>query len=709
MPVPTVHGRRAAVRDRAGGDASPRDATSRSSPPASPSAGRSRPPTLLVVRRHRRGGDEPVDDPADRSRRDRARRASRGPIVTVEEHTVLRRTRAARSRKWSSRRTRCGCACSASPACLRRPVRRSSCSITSASRRRAFAPRRASWCGAERHAAHVLAIDQGTTNTKVLLFDERAAVVAQASRAGADRVPAAWLGRAGRDRASGAASRRRSTSACAAAPGAAGRCGRRHQPARVRAAVGAGDRPAGRPGHRLAVPAHDATSARRFASAASQAHLESATGLTIDPLFSASKLRWLLDAHPRAMARAERGELCAGTIDSWLIWNLTGGAVHACDATNASRTQLLNLRSAAWDAELLVALLDPGRRPAGSPAVERHLRRGHRDSRARGHADRQRDWRFACRALRTRRLCAGPGEGDLRHGFVADDARASAASRSRHGLSTTIAWSVDGRSQYALEGNITVTGSAVEWIGQIVGLAAPAASAGDLARSVDDTGGVYFVPALAGLGAPLLGRRRRAGCCAASAAARPPRISRAPASSRSPTRSATSSTRCARTPARRRRCSPTAAPARNDALMQFQADILGVPVDPHRRPPTCRRSAPRGWPVSRSASGATRRAVAAASTDDSRSSRRMADDRARARSTPAGATPSAARAAVDGRAAGEPARNGPPRRAASDGQGRAPVLPRRTAAGRRSPIASTSTSPRSRGCSSAPRRRASSA
>ena len=193
------------------------------------------------------------------------------------------------------------------------------------------------------------------------------------------------------------------------------------------------------------------------------------TGLTIDPLFSASKLRWLLATLPGAMARAERGELCAGTIDSWLIWNLTGGAVHACDATNASRTQLLNLHTAGWDPELLALFSIPAAiLPAVGPssgifgevtaiaALEgMPIASAIGDSHAAlfGHA-----------AFAPGQVKATYGTGSSLMTVV------PAPVRSRHGLSTTIAWSVDGRVQHALEGNITVTGSAVEWIGQIVGI-----------------------------------------------------------------------------------------------------------------------------------------------------------------------------------------------------------------------------------------------
>ena len=99
------------------------------------------------------------------------------------------------------------------------------------------------------------------------------------------------------------------------------------------------------------------------------------TGLTIDPMFSASKARWLLENIPDGLRRAQAGDMCLGTVDAWLLWNLTGGAVHACDVTNASRTQLFNLQTLAWDDDAAGYLRDSSRGPAGSQTVQRHLRR----------------------------------------------------------------------------------------------------------------------------------------------------------------------------------------------------------------------------------------------------------------------------------------------------------------------------------------------
>jgi glycerol kinase len=282
--------------------------------------------------------------------------------------------------------------------------------------------------------------------------------------------------------------------------------------------------------------------------------------------------------------RAGAGELCCGTIDAWVLWNLTGGGVHACDATNASRTQLFDLEAAAWDDELLDAFGIPrpllpevkpssgvfgetvasGRLPAGLPVASAI---GDSHAALFGHA-----------AFR-------PGSVKATYGTGSSLMTPTAAPRrSRHGLSTTVAWSLarDGAGSasapaltYALEGNITVTGSALDWLGQLLGIEASAVA--ELAQSVPDSGGVHLVPAFAGLGAPYWDAEARGlvhGLTRGSTAAH---LARATLESvafqvrdvfdamRGDTGAATA-------------LLADGGASRNDALMQLQADILGFPV-----------------------------------------------------------------------------------------------------------------------------------
>jgi glycerol kinase len=226
------------------------------------------------------------------------------------------------------------------------------------------------------------------------------------------------------------------------------------------------------------------------------------SGLAIDPMFSAGKLAWLLDSVPASRDRAAAGQLRAGTIDSWLLWRLTGGAVHATDVGNASRTQLLNLATQDWDAELAMlfdvpltllprVLASDGdfggvadgvcALPAGTP-----IRAVMGDSHAAlyGHG---------IRAPGGVKVTIGTGSSVM--------ALVEERATSRNGLSSTIAWREDGAVRHALEGNITVSGQAARFAVQLLGIADEDALTA-LAASVADTGGVVFVPALAGLGAP---------------------------------------------------------------------------------------------------------------------------------------------------------------------------------------------------------------
>jgi glycerol kinase len=417
---------------------------------------------------------------------------------------------------------------------------------------------------------HILAIDQGTTNTKVLLFDERANVVARASRPVAIEFPRpGWVEQDGQAIWRGV---EEALSDCLAA------AGRTTIDAvavtNQRETVMLWDRGTGSPvGPAIGWQCRRTTEfCDTLRTRGLQSQLEAATGLTIDPLFSASKLRWLLTTIPDGIRRAERGELCAGTIDSWLIWQLTGGAVHACDLTNASRTQLLNLRSATWDPKLLslfsipAAILPAVRSSSGVFGDVSSIRQiagvpiasaiGDSHAALFGHA-----------AFSSGQIKASYGTGSSLMTIV------PAPVHSRHGLSTTIAWGVDGTVHHALEGNITTTGSAVEWIGQIVG----ASSVADLAASVHDTGGVYFVPALAGLGAPHWDANARGLACGLTRGTTAAHLARASVESIAYQIRDVFDAMCEDAGAPSALLADGGA-SKNDQLMQFQADILCVPV-----------------------------------------------------------------------------------------------------------------------------------
>jgi glycerol kinase len=227
------------------------------------------------------------------------------------------------------------------------------------------------------------------------------------------------------------------------------------------------------------------------------------TGLVLDAYFSGTKIAWLLDHVAGARPRAARGELAFGTVDAWLLWKLTGGRVHATDVSNASRTLCLNLTTVDWDdrmcamlgvpREVLPAIVDSagpcgetadlGWLPAGVPIA--------------GIAGDQQAALFG-------QACFAPGAAKNTYG-TGCFALLNTGERpvvSSHGLLTTLAWRIAGRTAYALEGAVFVAGAAVQWLRDGLGVIAAAAETEALARSVPDAAGVYFVPAFVGLGAP---------------------------------------------------------------------------------------------------------------------------------------------------------------------------------------------------------------
>ena len=230
------------------------------------------------------------------------------------------------------------------------------------------------------------------------------------------------------------------------------------------------------------------------------------TGLLIDAYFSASKIRWLLDNVPGARERAERGELCFGTVDSWLIWQLSGGAVHVTDYSNASRTMLFNIHTLRWDEELCEIFGIPRSilpRPVGNSEVYGLVARdlpeleGLAGIPICGSAGDQPAALFG-------QACFTPGQAKNTYGtgcFTLMNVGGEPVA-SQSGLVTSVAWSLGGETTYALEGSVFNAGSTIQWLRDELGLISSAPECDRLAESVPDAGGVYVVPAFTGLGAP---------------------------------------------------------------------------------------------------------------------------------------------------------------------------------------------------------------
>lgn len=226
------------------------------------------------------------------------------------------------------------------------------------------------------------------------------------------------------------------------------------------------------------------------------------TGLVIDAYFSGSKLRWLLDNIPDARERAQRGELAFGTVDSWLLWNLTGGTLHVTDVTNASRTMLFNLRTGDWDSELLGILSIPREvlpKVCSSSDVygETSKEIFGAPIRIAGIAGDQQAALFGQNCFER-----GQAKNTYGTGCFALMNVGKEPAMSRHRLITTAAWKINGQTEYALEGSVFIGGAVVQWLRDGLGIIKSSSEIEALAASVPDCGGVYFVPAFAGLGAP---------------------------------------------------------------------------------------------------------------------------------------------------------------------------------------------------------------
>ncbi|MGD0579198.1 MAG: glycerol kinase GlpK [Bryobacteraceae bacterium] len=350
--------------------------------------------------------------------------------------------------------------------------------------------------------AYLLALDQGTTSSRAIVFRDDATIVGVAQREFTQLYPQpGWVEHDPREIWS---------TQVAVAIEALGEAGL--APSQI-AALGitnqrettiVWDRKTGEPVYNAIV-----WQDRRTADFCSQLkgdgvepEVQSRTGLLLDPYFSGTKLRWILDHVKGARARAGRGELAFGTVDTWLIWNLTGGRVHATDVSNASRTLMLNLETAGWDDEML-RLLGVPRAMLPEVLASSSLYGEVTSPLVR--------WSFPIagvagdqQAALFGQACFEPGMGKNTYGtgcfLLQNTGTAPVVSKNR--LLTTIAWRTSESLEYALEGSVFIGGAVVQWLRDGLKLIRSAAESEALAASVPDSGGVFLVPAFVGLGAP---------------------------------------------------------------------------------------------------------------------------------------------------------------------------------------------------------------
>jgi glycerol kinase len=440
-----------------------------------------------------------------------------------------------------------------------------------------------SQAGKQAGHGYILALDQGTTGSAALVFDRGGAPVSIADREIRQHYPEpGWVehdpeeifattlgvaqeamasaGITGRDLASIGITNQRETTVI-------------------------WDRKTGQPIHPAIVwqDRRSAAICQRLKQAGIEPIVRERTGLLIDAYFSATKIAWLLDNVPGARERAEAGDLAFGTIDTWLLWKLTGGKVHVTDVTNASRTMLFNIHERRWDSVLLHAIgvpsaLLPEVRPSsgtlGEVGGEALAAFDGVPVPIAGVAGDQQSALFG-------QACFTPGMSKNTYGtgsFLLLNTGSRAPS-SRLGLLTTVAWQVGNEWTYALEGAVFVTGAAVQWLRDGLGIIANAAETEALASSVEDTGGVYFVPAFAGLGAPYWDMFARGAIVGLSGGTRREHIARATleaiAFQTADVLAGMRDEGGVDVPVLRVDGGGTA----NGFLMQFQADLLGIPLE----------------------------------------------------------------------------------------------------------------------------------
>lgn len=422
---------------------------------------------------------------------------------------------------------------------------------------------------------HILAIDQGTTSSRTIVFDLDGKIVSQAQREFTQHYPQpGWVEHDAAEifdtqlqtiiEALERAKLKSKDIAC---------IGITNQ----RETVVVWDRKTGEPIHRAIVWQDRRTSGRidEIRNIGLAPMIQNVTGLVPDPYFSASKIEWILDHVPGARERAMRGELCAGTIDSWLVWKLTGR--HITDASNASRTMLCAL-DGEWDRELLRVFNVP--REVLPDIVESSGRLGEcvidplKGVALTGIAGDQQSALFGQR-------CEKPGEAKCTYGtgcFMLMNT-GQAAQKSKSGLLTTIAWKRNGRIDYALEGSVFVGGAVVQWLRDGLGLIQSSSEIERLANESKDSGGVVFVPAFTGLGAPHWQSDARGTIFGLTRGTSKSQLARAALESIAFQVCDLFDAMSADSPARSKVMRVDGGASANDLLMQLQADLLGVRIE----------------------------------------------------------------------------------------------------------------------------------
>ena len=423
---------------------------------------------------------------------------------------------------------------------------------------------------------HILALDQGTTSSRAIIFDYTGAIISTAQQEFKQIFPQpGWVEHDANEIwasqssvASQAIKKANLTGSDIAAIGITNQ----------RETTVVWERSTGKPICNAIVwqDRRTATACDRLKSRGLAKLIRKKTGLVVDAYFSGTKLQWILNNVPGAKASAKAGELAFGTVDSWLVWNLTGGRHHVTDPSNASRTMLFNIHTGDWDDELLRLFgvprsILPEVRSSSETYAETHLFGGAIP--VAGIAGDQQAALFG-------QVCTRPGMVKNTYGtgcFMLMHTGAKPIA-SRSNLLTTVAWRIGDRTEYALEGSIFIAGAVVQWLRDGLGVISSSAEVESLAAQVPDNGGVYVVPAFAGLGAPHWDQYARGLIAGITRGSTRAHIARAALEGiayqvRDVLHAMETDAKI-----RLKELRVDGGACANNLLMQFQADLLGVPV-----------------------------------------------------------------------------------------------------------------------------------
>jgi glycerol kinase len=425
--------------------------------------------------------------------------------------------------------------------------------------------------------AYILALDQGTTSSRALLFDKDGGIAAVAQKEFTQFFPrAGWVEHDPEEIwSSQIGVVAEALAKAGAGPAAIAAIGITNQ----RETTIVWDRQTGRAIHNAIVWQDRRTAAfcDQLKSEGLAGFIQERTGLMIDAYFSGSKIAWILDQVESARQRAEAGQLCFGTVDTWLVWKLTGGRVHVTDASNASRTMLYNIHAGEWDEEILKRFRIPRTmlpEVRSSSEVYGTVQGLGLDGVAvAGMAGDQQAALFG-------QMCLKPGMTKNTYGtgcfMLQQTGETAVASHNR--LLTTVAWKIGGQTEYALEGSVFIGGAVVQWLRDGLGIIRASSEVEALAGSVADNGGVYLVPAFAGLGAPHWDPYARGTLVGITRGTTAAHIARAALEGIAYQVADLLDAMHLDAGIRLSELRVDGGAANNNLLMQFQADLLGVPV-----------------------------------------------------------------------------------------------------------------------------------